>query len=115
MMTVDELIDLTQVLLDEAGFHLGALRDQGQGAMLAGLTDEQFLLAVRFVAGERPVQFGGPLHPIREDGDIVGRRRERTPVSDDEWARRLAELEELDEETPPPAGPVDLGDGVTLL
>jgi hypothetical protein len=53
-VTIDELIDLCEGLLDEAGFNLTVLRS-GVG-ILEGLSDEQFLLATRFVAGERPPQ-----------------------------------------------------------
>jgi hypothetical protein len=109
-VTVDELIDLTQGLLDDAGFNLSSLRETGAPALLTSLGDEQFLLAVRFAAGERPaVTTAGPLVDPEPP-----RRRERklVPLDDDEYAERLARLEELDEETP--RGPIDIGDGITL-
>lgn len=105
-MTVDELIELTQALLDEAGFHLGALRDGTEA--LTGLTNEQFLLAVRFVAGERPIR--APHEPPL--GPLPRRERNLVSLDEDELAERLARLEELDEDTP--SGPIDIGDGVTL-
>ena len=114
-MTVDELIDLAEGLLEEIDFSTDSLRSGH--AKLQTLSDEQFLLAVRFVAGERPTASERRRTGAEEylDDRVRGPRRERKLVSlsEDEWADRLAEIEELDEETPY-TGPVDIGDGVTL-
>lgn len=126
-MTVEELVELTEGLLHSTGLDLKQLRDHGAPAMAEDLTDDQFLLAVRFLAGERPVIVAGGFEPLRpEKADLVQQpRRQRRLISldEDEAARRLAALEALDEDTPfdlldddVPAytGPVDIGDGVTL-
>lgn len=102
-MTVDELVGLTEALLSATGLDLKQLRDLGAPAVADDLTDEEFLLAVRFLAGERPTG-GAPEQPRP--------RRQLVPLNEDELAERLAKFEELDEDTP--AGPIDIGDGVTL-
>lgn len=108
-MTLEELHDLTTALLNDAGVSIEGLR-RDSGELLAGLNNEQFLLAIRFLAGEEvsydAVQLVNPEPEPR-------RRREPVEITEDEMAERLAKLEELDEETP--AGPVDIGDGITLL
>lgn len=111
-MTVDELIDLTDALLEEAGFDLATLR--GGNSALDGLNDQQFLLAVRFASGERPVApvTGGRIMEDELLRSAPRPPRKLIPLDEDEAVRRLQELEELDEETP--VGPIDLGDGVTL-
>ena len=102
-MSLDELTDLCEALFSELKVDSSSFR-KGT-AKLSGLSDEQFLLAVRFVAGERvETPFSQP---------APRRSRERVTLDPDEAAERLAKLEELDEETP--SGPVDIGDGVSLL
>jgi hypothetical protein len=114
-VTVDELIELTEGLLHSTGLDLKQLRDHGAPAMADDLTDEQFLLAVRFLAGERPTASERRRTGAEQylDDRVRGPRRELRVLDDDEYAERLARLEELDEETPY-MGPVDIGDGVTL-
>jgi len=115
-MTVDELIELCDALLVDAGATIEGLR-KDSGELLAGLDDQQFLLAVRFIAGERPLYTQG----VELAAAPPRRERKLVPLDEDEAARRLAELEALDETTPgmgpqeaPYTGPVDIGDGVTL-
>jgi hypothetical protein len=106
-MTQDELVELTEALLEQVGFTLATLR-YGEVA-LEGLSDEQFLLATRFVAGERPK----PTIPIPSPVNVPQERRTRgVELSEDEMARRLAAVEELEEETP--HGLTDIGDGVEI-
>jgi hypothetical protein len=124
-VTVDELISLTEGLL--SGATLADVRASAPPILNETLSDEQYVVLVRFLAGERPVVADNQFEPLRpEQADIVARpRRQRNlvPIDEDEYARRLAALEELDEDTPgmgpqedvpPYRGPVDIGDGVTL-
>lgn len=99
-MRIDELVDLTRALLREAGGEDISVLRSDKDDFLSGLTNDEFLLAVRFLAGEGP--------------DLVGARGPRASnlVRDDDRAERLAALEEEDEVTP--AGPLDLGEGITL-
>ena len=109
-MTVDELIDLCDALLVDAGVTLEGLR-KDSGELLSGLDDEQFLLAIRFVAGERPTASERRRTGAERYLDDRERRVTSPMLGEDEAAERLAKLEELEEET---FGPVDIGDGVTL-
>lgn len=111
-MTVDELIDLTEGLTATI-----SLSDVRNGAPVFNdmLSDEQYVILVRFLAGERPTPpplFRDVVHTDAAAPNIPRRERRLAPLDEDEAAERLAMLEELDEETP--SGPIDLGDGVTL-
>lgn len=114
-MTLDELTSLTEALLEEAGFTLASLRNGGEA--LSGLSDEQFLLATRFVAGER-VEISGPRTTPQAVRRSLGRGVEMT---DAQWAA-IEHEDELDGAMFAPdvrgvgdvARKVDLGDGVTL-
>lgn len=119
-MTLDELELLTEALLNEVGFNLTTLR--GVPAKLESLDDDEFALALRFVAGERATQPGRPVEGLLtrvEPAATPRRQRDVVEITEDEAARRLAALEELEEETPFPRGPVELGgqefNGITLL
>lgn len=116
-MTVDELVLLTEALLTEAGVEGPSTFRSGQ-ELLTGLDDDTFLLAVRFVAGERAEVGAGPAPAARPKRQL----RELTPEEVAERDRMLA-LVEHEDEVPPrpqrvygdaPAKAVDIGDGVVV-
>lgn len=110
-MTVDELVSLCEAVFDSTDLKTIRNGNDYFGVNMNEWDDEQFLLAIRFMCGERP-SVSQPYSDIPSEPRPPRRERRLIELDEDEAARRLAALEELDEETP--AGPVDLGDGVTL-
>ena len=107
-MTLDELTDLCRALLEEAGVGSPAAFRALGGGLLTTFTDDEFLLAVRFVSGERVLN-GPAERPTIEPAP----RRERS-VGVPLTPELLAELDAIEHEDEVPAKQVDLGDGVFL-
>jgi len=115
-MTVDELTDLCEALLTEADFTLSSLRNGEQ--TLINLTDSEFLLATRFVSGERVLN--GPAE--RPTIEPVPRRERQGVTLTPEKLAALAELDDEDDAEYELVAAVDdqvarqkdLGDGVFL-
>jgi hypothetical protein len=101
-VTLDELTHLAeQLLVTELHLSVSTLR-AGAGEALANVDDDVFLLAVRFLAGERVT---APA-PVRPPAPVL---------PPEEIARRQQLLDEIEHEDDEVLGPVDIGDGVSLF
>lgn len=114
-MTLEELTHLCEQLMEGSGFSMASLRSDEP--VLEWMDDSDFLLAIRFAAGER-VEISAPHNTPRG----VGRPPARgVPMTDEQWAA-IEHEDELDGARFAPdvrgvgdvARAVDLGDGVTL-
>ena len=101
-MTVDELVELTEALFFEMEIDSKSFRTSAD--QLSTLSDDAFVVAVRFLSGERPVH--STMGAYRE-------ARNPVPMSDEHEDEQIVRLaQEMADEAP--AAVKDLGDGVTL-
>ena len=110
-MTVDELVSLTEALFFEMEIDSTSFRTSAD--QLSTLSDDAFVVAVRFLSGERPsAHHAPPNRPYLNERKNVSQDAIDAVLAmehEDEQIIRIAKA--LDEA---PAAVKDLGDGVTL-